>query len=237
MSKDYAYTLDQCDVPIERRAALELFRNKRRLWTSWISTDEHHAIWTVVSAMVSTDASFRALASFASDEETTALSNDLLNEALITGHVATQLLAIRRLMDNSKNVISLRRLLKDVRTDFGLFTRENYVCYDGLPYDYESVRRARLTANTVAGRHRGIWAPTSGPGADGVSEIAHLRFDKLAGVDPSKRSRLDGFRSICFQLSSLGSKGVARTSWRDGAAPTSLTRAIPKSEDETPISV
>jgi|HubBroStandDraft_6_1064221.scaffolds.fasta_scaffold290278_3 hypothetical protein len=38
------YTLAQCDVPIERHSVLQSYRDKRRLWLSWISTDEHHVI-------------------------------------------------------------------------------------------------------------------------------------------------------------------------------------------------
>ncbi len=47
-------------------------------------------------------------------------------EALLNGHVATQVLAIRRLMDNGgSDIISLRRLVKDLQSNFHLFTREN----------------------------------------------------------------------------------------------------------------
>jgi hypothetical protein len=44
-----------------RRASV--YRDKWRLWLSWIDTDEHHAIWRV--PMVWTDVSFRALTHFA----------------------------------------------------------------------------------------------------------------------------------------------------------------------------
>ena len=43
----------------------------------------------------------------------------------------------------SKRELSFyRKLVKDLKKNCGLFTRENYVCYDGLPYDYEAVRNA-----------------------------------------------------------------------------------------------
>src|ERR1700722_10957984 len=35
------------------------------------------------------------------------------------------------------------------------------------------------------------WAPTKGPEADYVSELAHMRFDKLSGIDPARRRRED----------------------------------------------
>lgn len=192
MSDNLAYTLAQCDVPEERRAALQSYRDKRRLWLSWISTDEHHAIWTVLSSMVWTDVAFKTLTNFAVGDEGNALNNQLMVEALLNGHVATQVLAIRRLMDDgNSDIISLRRLIKDLKRNFTLFTRENYVCFDGLPYDYEAVRHARFMEHAGNWGKGGIWVPTSGPQGDGTSEMAHEQFDKLAGVDAAKRSRED----------------------------------------------
>jgi hypothetical protein len=192
MPDDYTYPLAQCDVTAEKRAALESYRDKRRLWLSWISTDEHHAIWTVLSSMVWTDVAFKTLTNFAVGDEANALNNHLMVEALLDGHVATQVLAIRRLVDDgNSDIISLRRLVKDLRRNFALFTRENYVCFDGLPYDYVAVRRARFMENAGNWGRGGIWVPTSGPQGDGTSEIAHRQFDKLAGIDPAKRSRED----------------------------------------------
>ena len=142
MPDEYAYAITQCDVPIERRPALQSFRDKRGLWLSWLDTDEHHAIWTVLSEMVWKEVGFRTLSNLAGDDAN-ALNNPLVAEALLEGHVATQVLAIRRLVDDSSSgVISLRKLLKDMTGDKHLFTRENYVCFDGLPYDYRAVRDA-----------------------------------------------------------------------------------------------
>jgi hypothetical protein len=163
MAADYEYPTAQCDVTDKR--ALQSYRNKRRLWLSWINTDEHHAIWTVLSSMVWTDVAFKTLTNFAVGHEANALNNHLMVEALLNGHVATQVLAIRRLMDNgNSDIISLRRLVKDLRRDFALFTRENYVCFDGLPYDYEAVRCARFMENAGnrQGRHLGANLRSSG---------------------------------------------------------------------------
>ena len=96
MAADYDYTTAQCDVSDKR--ALQSYRDKRHLWLSWIGTDEHHAIWTVLSDMVWMVVSFKALTHFAIGDENNGLNNSLLGQALIDGHVATQVLAIRRLM-------------------------------------------------------------------------------------------------------------------------------------------
>ena len=190
MTDDYTYPISQCDVPVERRSALQAYRDKRRLWLSWIDTDEHHAIWNVISSMVWRDAAFNALRHFAVSNENNALNNPLLAEALIDGHVAMQVLAIRRLVDNRNDVISLRRLLKDLRRDFALFTRENCVCFDGLPYDYEAVQQREMIECIKAGGGP-YWAERSGPNAHVTSRMMHGQFDELAGIDPAKRRRDD----------------------------------------------
>ena len=182
MDPGYQLGINQCDVPQERRAALEAYRAKRGQWLGWLDTDKHHAIWHAISAMVWTDVSFRTIAQFVGDDS--CLNNTLVAEQIIYGHVATQVLAVRRLVDNRADVISLRRLIKDVRGNFNLFTRENYVCYDGQPYDYEAVMRKEIVAHGGEGF---FWYPT---GPD-ISHRAHEQFDRLAGVVPAKRSRED----------------------------------------------
>jgi len=132
---------------------------------------------------------------------------------LLDGHVATQVLAIRRLMDDgNSDIISLRRLVKDLRRSFDLFTRENYVCFDGLPYDYEAVRHARFIDNAGTRGKGGIWVPTSGPEGDSTSQMAHAQFDKLAGIDPAKRSREDHLTIIEKWLDDSGASDLAKWS-------------------------
>ncbi len=83
--------------------------------------------------MVWTDVAFKTLTNFAVGDDSNPLNNQLLVEALLDRHVASQVLAIRRLMDDGNTgIISLRRLVKDWRRNFAMTTRENYVCYDGL---------------------------------------------------------------------------------------------------------
>jgi len=163
VSDDYTYPNAQCDVPAERRRVLQSYRDKRRLWLSWVEKDEHHAISNVLSSMVWTDAAFKTLTQFAIDDENNALNNTLLGEALIDGQIANQVLAIRRLMDKgNSDIISLRRLVRDLRRNFNLFTRENYVCFDGLPYDYEAAQYQEMLAQVGKG-HSGGNAPARPP--------------------------------------------------------------------------
>jgi hypothetical protein len=90
--------------------------------------------------------------------------------------------------DGNSDIISLRRLVKDLRRNFALLTRENYVCFDGLPYDYEGVQQKEMMERMGKGL---FWGETSGPGAHSISRMAHEQFDKLTGIEPSRRSRVD----------------------------------------------
>jgi len=189
MSEGYSYTLAQCDVADKR--ALEQYRAKRQVWRAWLEVDEHHAIWSTIQSMVWTDVAFRSLTAFSSSGEPTALQNSLVAEALINGYFATQILAIRRLIDDrNSDVISLRRLLKDIKTHAHLLTREHYVCHDGLPYDFARVQQDEMTAHLARGGG-GIWAPTSGPRAWHTSQMGHEQFDKLSKAAADRRRRDD----------------------------------------------
>ena len=189
--------IDRCDVPKERRDALQRFRSRRRVWLSWLDTDEDHAIWRTLNALVWRDVAFKALTAFALCNDEIALHNPLVAEALINGHVAAHVLAIRRLTERTpKERLSLRWLVSHLKKHIDLFTRENWVCYDGLPYDYQVVRDAHFSK--LAAKKEAtvsfMWGATEGPEADGASEIMHQHFDKLAGVDPAARTREDRLR-------------------------------------------
>jgi hypothetical protein len=186
--KPYEYAPADCDVP--DKAALEAFRAKRTDWLLRLRYDEHHAISTGISLMLWNDASFRTISHMADLNAEGPLHNQLVMEALINGHFATQTLAIRRLMDDPKSgVISLVNLLKDIAKNIHLFTRENYVSFDGLPFDYGPAEQRGTEALLKAGRP--MWIATSGPDAWDTSRRVHEMFDRLSGVPADKRNRTD----------------------------------------------
>ena len=186
---DYEFKINQCDV-IDKRA-LNAFRDKRRTWLVWLETDEHHAIWQVLSTMVWRDVVFRTIADVANSDQQSALHNPLLTEALLSGYFSTQVLAIRRLMDDtSKPVISLPGLLRDLRRSLKILTRENIVCFDGLPYDHDAVHQRVMIAQ-IRQRGGAFWAARTGPDAFLPAQQAHQKFDRLTGVQPENRCRND----------------------------------------------
>jgi hypothetical protein len=234
MQNDYAYSVAQCDVAADKRGGLQSYRDKRRLWLSWIDTDEHHAIWSVLSSMVWTDVSFKTLTQLAINDENNTLHNTLLAQALIDGHVATQVLAIRRLVDNgNSDIISLRRLVKDIRRNFHLLTRENCVCFDGLPYDYEAVMRKEMLQH--AGKEP-FWGQTSGPGAHGTSRMAQNNSTGWRASIPRNEAAKIAFPCLFSQPSNDGLTKAAPTSSRSGATPISRMRAGRMRGSGSPIS-
>jgi hypothetical protein len=186
--EDYKYTPEQCDV--QNKSALATFREKRRVWLSWLNTDEHHAIWQVISSMVWHDVYFRVLAGLADKNPDSGIHNSLLSEAIVTGYFATQVLSIRRLMDTRSDVISLPRLLKELKQNLRLFTRENFVAFDGLPYNYEAAQQ-RVMLRHLAHGSGPFWGEQTGPDAHIPAARAHKQFDRLTGVRPENRRRDD----------------------------------------------
>jgi hypothetical protein len=174
----FRYPLDACDV--HDRMSLAAYRACRLRWLDWLSGDAHNSINRQLYGLMWDDAAFRALnlaRRFATKEHPTAAVAPLLAGLIDQGFVATQILAISRLVDHRKDVISLRRLLDDIEAHAHLITRENYVCHDGLPFDHET--------------------PTW-PDPMEFSPMAHAKFDEVAGTKGSPRTRFDRFGPEVF---------------------------------------
>jgi len=177
--------VEHCDV--FDKGALTSYRATTAEWWRWLKTDRHHALWPQIYSMLLEDLTFRSLAAAAEADKESALHSPILARGLIQGYAATQGLSIRRLVDTTKKVISLRRLLIDIRNNLHLLTRENYVSGEGLPFDPDGVMQEYL-AGGAAGR---FWAPNTGNAAFYPSSLAHTAFDQITGVSPGSRSRTD----------------------------------------------
>ncbi|MCP4326954.1 MAG: hypothetical protein GY791_00760 [Alphaproteobacteria bacterium] len=196
-NKEYQYEVDQCSV--SDKALLTEFRAKRSEWKSWLERDVHHNIWGQIHAIMWNDAAYRSLNEarrFASANEPTAAVNGMFGELVDRGYVSTQVLDLCKITDRSNNdpkkgVISLRRLLDDIREHRRLLTRENFVAYDGLPYDYAAAGQAYFESLAPKERGKARWVATRGPDAWGMSERVHNAFDKLSGIVAENRTRTD----------------------------------------------
>jgi hypothetical protein len=197
-SPEYRYKtpIDQCDV-VDRKA-LEQYRKKRYDWLSWyeLRKGEPNTIQQQLFSMMFLDLAYRILASARQNSDQGALvsaQSGLLAHFLDQGYVATQVLAIRRLLDKSNDVFSLRRLLDDITQHQILLTREIYVCNDGLPYDSEAWQSL---PQGVEVKLWGIEAP--GLSKFMGSHVRHEMFDRLSGVSAAARQRGDLIREEVF---------------------------------------
>ena len=130
--------------------------------------------------------------------------NGMFGELIDRGYVSTQVLDICKITDRSnsdpkKAVISLPRLLDNIRDHRHLLTRENFVSYDGLPYDYAAAHQAHIDSLTPEERAKVRWVATKGPDGWGTSERMHSAFDALSGIATDKRTRTDLIHENVFK--------------------------------------
>ena len=196
---DYNYSIDQCNILDKGKG--ETFRRKRLQWLELLRGEDPHSISRQIYSMLWDHALFLTINELrkiaATVHENGVGFNGAVNRIFDAGFATTQATTIRRLIEKPKRdpkwaVISLRRILKDIEENAELITRENYVCYDGLPYDYDSVHQKCLASLPVtkSGVHVGS-LPTQGPDAWPMAERVHKNFDILAQVNPKRRSRKD----------------------------------------------
>lgn len=193
---DYQYGPDECDVL--DRDSLKAFRAKRDEWLHWLEHDEHHAISKQITGMLWSDAVFRLInesRKFAHEAGGGyCTQSGIIARSLDRGYVAEQVISFRKLMekrarDPKKQVISLRRLIDDVRENRHLLTREMFVCHDGLPFDDNGGMDDLPPPN-----EHGVsmaWVDTTGPRALGMSRHMHEAFDRMMDGAPSQRDRGD----------------------------------------------
>jgi len=198
------------DVVNHKKLARYLELRQRSLLQ--LKDDKVHNVYGQIVAMIDADRTWRMLNEMrrlAAERRATApsweaaLSNGMISDFIDTGYVATQTLAIRRLLEEKQSnpkgqIISLRRVLAAVKGERGCITRENFVCHDGLPYDPAQGAAKALKAATD-GRDDIHWIDTDGAEGWDMAEILHETFDAFSGVSRDKRSRTDLIRPDYFE--------------------------------------
>lgn len=128
----------------------------------------------------------------------TASQNSLLCDFLREGYISSQVIGIRKLTDleykdPKKQINSIPRLLAEVKASLHLFTRENFVCYNGLPYNYEAAKEKHniFIVSQLQKGVRTVSGAMKGPDAWNSSQRAHEAFDKLSHTVPEQRQRTD----------------------------------------------
>ena len=193
---------DQCDV--EDANALQDYRSKRAEWIGWLSADSENDIWTQLSRMTWNDAVFRLINEArrltADSGQRCSIHNRMLDGFAVEGYLAIQLLTVRRLTDRRRNTISLYRLVHDVKRSRRLITRENYVSFDGVPYDYgpaqqEAMNQALHRADDEDIEH----LPSPALSSWIKSATRHKMFDRISNKDAPNRCRTDLIDDIVLE--------------------------------------
>ncbi len=193
----YACEPHECDVQDQPR--LIEYRTKRKEWLHWygLHKDVPNNIQQQIFSMLFMDLAYRSITQprqIGEQDASLAIRNGLLAHLLDQGYVASQVFAIRKLLDKRPDVISLRRLLNDIHNNRGLITREIYVSHNGGPYNPDSWKQL---PQQVEYQIFGIHAP--GLSHHLASKHRHETFDLLAGVKSSFRQRGDLIRDEIFQ--------------------------------------
>lgn len=138
--------------------------------------------------MLLSEMSFRVVRDEVAQDPTSTLNIPLIAHLMSSGYFSSQVLATRRLLDGRPDVISLRRLIDDIRKNRNLITREIYVSFDGTAYAPEL---PELTSP-------GLQAADSPFSEWNRSRVRHERFDKLSKVSLEKRARDNKIHDSAF---------------------------------------
>ena len=179
---------DISSYDVHDKANLALFIPKRDEWKKCIVGNGLHAVQRQVTHMLWNDAVFRTFneaRQLTTERKSPKCGlNGPLLRLLDEGFVASQVMRIRRLTDRNfrdpeKAIISLVRVIDDIRVNIGLITRENYLCHDGTPYT-----EPNSIEDGIAWMH---W------------RTKQANFDRLAGTTHDKRERSDKMQRKVLQ--------------------------------------
>jgi hypothetical protein len=185
----YKYTLNQCDVPNDRRPQLKRYREQRAKWIEMLRGSNAASVTHQLHDLAWDTAVFQTL-NEARRIEPDRPVNGPLWDLLTNGYVSRMVLGIRRLVDHVDSTTGLHSILSNVRKHHVLMTRENYVCHDALPFDPRPARDKFYEENRLElGETGAFWLKNEGPESFATSERRHETFDRLCESSPATGSR------------------------------------------------
>lgn len=179
--------IDICDCDVQDKERLALFRLKRAEWKKCL-IDDTFSVSKQIMNMLWNDTVFRTInearrLTYERSSNGIGFNGPLL-ELFDQGFGTSQVMAIRRLTDPNfydpnRTVISLPRLIEDMKFNSDLITRENYVCYEGTAF--EGVPYEKDGINWMHWKRK------------------HENFDRLSKVPSDKHTRSDKIEKQVFK--------------------------------------
>ncbi|MFH1655391.1 MAG: hypothetical protein ABH954_02125 [Candidatus Omnitrophota bacterium] len=188
---------------------LEKFKSKRKLWIRCLSGEDRNAIFKQIYEMVWNAAVFKVI-----NESRGIISlnakgqrevNGMLHHFIDECFFDSQFLAIRRLTDTAyelrhskKGIFSLISLLKDMKNNVSLMTRENLFAVEGLEYDYKTISNKQLEYGLEQSKigKKAFFVPRNLDSE--LVKLRHEEIDELCGVSADQRTSSDVIRVEIF---------------------------------------
>ena len=194
---NYEYRVKQCDVPEVRHASLREYRKHRRKCMEYLWGNSDTSIVCQIQDLAWYTAVFRTL-NEARRLEPAKSVNGAFWELTSVGYAHLMALGIRKLVDKDSRTNSVCSLISQIERRPELLTREMFICYDGLPYDWQKVQMEYIASLEYRNGGQARWVPNSGPKAYEVSRMMHNTFDRLCG-NPKKPNRRDTIDTLILK--------------------------------------
>lgn len=189
---DYQYAVEQCDVSPQKRKQLEQYRVFRRKCLEHLRGNAETSIFNQVHTLAWYTTVFRTLNEARRLEPKRAV-NGAMWELMTAGYANLIALGVRKLVDKDPKANSVWSLITHVQKRPELMSRENFICYDGLPYDYLDGYKNYIASLEPKERTKARWLSTTGPTAWATSKMMHKSFDALVGnpIESKRSDRID----------------------------------------------
>lgn len=175
---NYQYPIEECDIPSPRRSELIEYRELRTQCLELLAGSHETTIINQILNLTWHTLTFKTLNEALRIDPSREL-NGAMWDLITEGYASITMLGVRKLVDRDKRNNSLKNLVSVLREKSNLLTRENFVCFDGLPYDFEEVQINSYTDCIKSNPSKPRWLASSGPKAWGESMFRHEQFDKF----------------------------------------------------------
>lgn len=180
--------IDICKCDVEDKEKLTLFRNLMLKWKKWLNGESGYDIFSQIQDITWYDTVFRTFnkvrkLNYENPSDKIGFNGPII-ELLDLGFFNTQTLAIRKLTDSNykspeKSVYSLVGLIDDIYSNIDIFTRENFICYEGVPYNGPSLK--------MTNKWEYYW------------ETKQENFDRFSGITENNRKRKDKIKESVLE--------------------------------------